>query len=124
MTKQVKPDIFAEAAKKALEKTPPIKRDTHKPVAVLKPMEKVSLPGDANTEEAWAQLKESMMGVHAERFDMILGQLTGREFIKVYLTALEFFKPKIVRSDGKEKEERDRRVEVVIKRKPEKKKTA
>jgi hypothetical protein len=45
----------------------------------------------------WYALKDSIVDLHAERFNKILGSLEGKEFCDVYLKVLEYFKPKISR---------------------------
>ena len=75
----------------------------------------------SNTEDQkanWEALKEAMEGAYSERFMQIMDDLAvskPKEFIRVYLKALEHFKPKLIRTDGRSLEERDNKIEIIIK---------
>ena len=67
----------------------------------------------------WAELTEAMGNEHAERFNLIVeGLATTKplEYVRVYLKALEFFQPKLVRTDGSEGVVKDNEIVVIIKR--------
>ena len=75
----------------------------------------------SNTDEQkanWEALKDAMEGAYADRFMQILDDLAvskPKEFIRVYLKALEHFKPKLIRTDGRNLEDRDKKIEIIIK---------
>lgn len=107
-------DVFAEAAWEVLEDTNiseegiipinvPLKGHIKDPKNSGILTRKVVL-GLANlTEEqkrGWDDLTAAMTTKHAERFNAILNKLPPKEFVRVYLRALEYFKPKITRQDG------------------------
>jgi hypothetical protein len=49
--------------------------------------------------EQWELLGESIANQHTEKFNSILDKLEGREFINAYLQTLEYFKPKLQRTE-------------------------
>ena len=60
-------------------------------------------------------LKHNLQTKHAAKFDRILSTLPDRDFIRVYLKALEFVKPKITRveNDGPKEEEKSMNILIV-----------
>jgi len=61
----------------------------------------LSMRNDSVAKKAvWDELTEAMTGVHAQRFNDTLTALPDREFIRVYLKALEYFMPKVTRREG------------------------
>jgi hypothetical protein len=82
----------------------------------------ISLPLRNTTMEQkknWAELSEAMSEEHAERFNTILDDLSRSkplEFVRVYLKALEFFQPKLIRTDGSEGIIKDNEIHITIKR--------
>jgi len=71
---------------------------------------------DKKPVKNWADLKEAMDGELAEKFYMIISKLPPAQFLSNYLKALEFFKPKVIRTDGNEGKKRDNKVKVLIKK--------
>lgn len=67
-----------------------------------------------NTTIHWSKLKEDIEGDHAERFNKELALLKGREFINMYLKALEFVKPKINRVEYITKNEETKSMKITI----------
>ena len=49
----------------------------------------------------WDALGESIMNEHTERFNAMLAKLDEKEFGEMYLKVLEYFKPKLSRSEVK-----------------------
>lgn len=49
----------------------------------------------------WDALGESIMNEHTERFNAMLAGLEEKEFGEMYLKVLEYFKPKLSRSEVK-----------------------
>lgn len=47
----------------------------------------------------WNDLKEWMIEGGAEKFKVEMNKLEGKEFIQAYTNILEFFKPKLARTD-------------------------
>ena len=48
--------------------------------------------------EEQEKLKDSVLSVHCERFNNILEDLEGKDFLKVYLKVLQYFKPRMQHS--------------------------
>jgi hypothetical protein len=71
---------------------------------------------DKQTRKNFAELKEAVDNEHAERFNRLLHSLPDREFVRVYLKTLEFFKPKVVRQLGDGGEKKDTTINILIKR--------
>ena len=110
-------DIFEQAAQETLNdsssgmeeiivlpqpnKKPPV-IDEIKDLSVIND-KNINLPMSNSTPEKkknWDELATAMKGRHAKRFNEVLDMLPPKEFVRVYLKALEFFKPKIVRQEG------------------------
>jgi len=53
----------------------------------------------------WDVVSDKMTGEYAERFMSEMDALSGREFIRVYTKMIEYFKPKVIRVEAKEREE-------------------
>jgi hypothetical protein len=66
--------------------------------------------------KTFEDLKIAMDEEHAERFNKILSILPDREFVRVYLKTLEFFKPKVIRQMGDQERGDDTTINVIIKR--------
>ena len=69
--------------------------------------------------ENWEDLVGSIKGCHADKFNEILFALSTTkplEFARLYLKALEFVAPKLVRTDGSEGVIKDNEITVIIKR--------
>ena len=49
--------------------------------------------------EQWEALSDSIQKVHTERFNMVLAQMDDEAFARTYLQILEYFKPKLQRSE-------------------------
>ena len=47
----------------------------------------------------WEQLGTDITGIHLNRFNDVLTSLDDAEFAKVYLQVLEYFKPKLQRTE-------------------------
>lgn len=110
INKKPKFDIFKEASNAVIKKT-------------IIPQELVlgenALPDVKNTPavgETFADLEKSMDTVHAKKFNLLLHTLPDREFVRVYLKALEYFKPKIVREIGGGKDTGDTTINIQINR--------
>lgn len=82
-------DVFEESAKEVLDMTnstvvaPTIPQDN------VTPGPKTMTPLQAKN---WSEINEAMNTYHTERFNRVLQQLPDREFARVYLKALPFFK--------------------------------
>ena len=82
----------------------------------------INFPMRNTTEEQkdnWEALTRSIKGHHAERFNDILNELSVSkplEFLRVYLKALEFVAPKLIRTDGSEAEIKDNEIVITIKK--------
>lgn len=62
----------------------------------------------------WDKVAEKMNGEYADRFIKEMDALPGREFIRVYTKMIEYFRPKIVRVEGKPIEEQDNVIRIEI----------
>ena len=62
----------------------------------------------------WDLVSEKMTGEYAERFMSEMDALSGREFIRVYTKMIEYFKPKVIRVEAKEREEEDNIIRIEI----------
>lgn len=49
----------------------------------------------------WNELKDSIVTIHAERFNSILATLEDEKFIDSYVKILEYFQPKLARTESK-----------------------
>lgn len=49
----------------------------------------------------WELLGEAIVNKHTERFNRVLGELEDTDFMDQYLKVLEYFKPKLNRSELK-----------------------
>lgn len=106
-------DIFQEAADIAISKTVTIKEMSVEERLITQ----TNLPQlDPVAAKTWEDLKKNMSGVHAERFNRVLQELPDREFMRVYIKAIEFFKPKITRIGGTPPVKKDTTINVVIKK--------
>lgn len=62
----------------------------------------------------WDIVSDKMTGEYAERFMQEMDALSGREFIRVYTKMIEYFKPKVIRVEAKEREEEDNIIRIEI----------
>jgi hypothetical protein len=76
--------------------------------------ENVTLPIPHKARKTFNALKKGFEAEHAERFNQVLHSLPDREFVRVYLRALEFFKPKITREVGKRPPAKDNTINIQI----------
>lgn len=108
-------DIFQEGAKESasmkLLKNVEFK-EVPKPAAKELPIDYMKGVSVKN----WKGLSTKMINEYAERMDQIMETLPPRDFIKVYLQMLEYAVPKITRTVGGNIDEKDNRIEVVIKK--------
>lgn len=72
------------------------------------------LPAPIVKVKTWSQMKKAMDNEHAEKFNSILSQLPDREFVRVYLKAMEFFKPKVIRVAGDRGDKVDKTINIQI----------
>ncbi len=66
------------------------------------------------SKDSWARLQAKMEGDFSERFIVEMDALPAREFVRVYMKMLEYFKPKIVRVEKDEVEEDDNIIRIEI----------
>ena len=94
-------DVFEEATKETLKT---VKETVERSITFTvkdDPTEVIiEEEGKKDLKKAWDTLKEDLDGKHAKRFNDVLSKLPDREFIRVYLKALDFAKPKVVREKG------------------------
>ena len=64
----------------------------------------------------WDDLAVAMKTRHAGTFNQILENLPPREFVRVYLKALEYFMPKIIRQEGEGSREERSQINIQINR--------
>src|SRR5210317_52920 len=113
-TEIVKDNIFDEAVQ--------ISEITVRRTTTVKPKDaniteaNIHLPTDKKTRTTFDELKDAVENEHAERFNNVLHTLPDREFVRVYLKTLEFFKPKVVRQLGDQEKEKDTTINILIKR--------
>ena len=62
----------------------------------------------------WDIVSDKMTGEYAERFMQEMDALSGREFIRVYTKMIEYFKPKVIRVEAKEREDEDNIIRIEI----------
>lgn len=79
-------------------------------------IQNVAKPTIPIKRKTWKELKIGMDNEHAERFNNILTELPDREFVRVYLKALEFVKPKIIRTTGERNTKGDTTINIQINR--------
>lgn len=96
-------DVFAEALQESIIVMP--QKGTG---------DDVSLPAVKRTRKNWSELKIAIDNEHAHRFNDILNNLPDREFTRIYLKALEFFKPKVIRQAGARGEVIDQTINIQI----------
>jgi len=103
-------DVFGAAAKDSIIKSKGTKTvvgdrikvsDTknHKPPRKRRTNAEIAKKGEMLIKQ-WDSLKNDVVGSHSERFNAILDSLTDKEFVKVYLNILEYFKPKVTRVES------------------------
>ena len=97
MTEQEKKedDIFLQAAAEALGdliEGNTTNEDIIKHEEKIKAISKIT---DLNLPmRKWEELKESILGIHTKKFDLILEKLPDREFVRVYMKMIEYYIPK------------------------------
>lgn len=105
----MKEDVFVESAKNAEEKSNlDLVKDMSKSKVVDMPKDKLTDENidlqlnniTENHKKNWGQLRDAMETIHAKRFNQIMFTLPDREFVRVYLKSLEYFKPKVGRVDA------------------------
>lgn len=106
MGKDEAKDVFEDAAKDHIKKATKLIEDEavelYETEEVLdQSIETATTLTINNVGIHWSKLKEDLEGVHAERFNKELTALSGREFVRLYLKALEFSKPKVTRVEAK-----------------------
>ena len=101
-------DIFVQAAEQSINiRTLTIKEENITGA-------NITLPTTYVTRKNWKELKIAIDTEHAERFNRILHELPDREFARVYLKSLEFFKPKVIRQAGGEIKQTDQTINIQI----------
>jgi hypothetical protein len=102
-------DIFEQAASIVLKKEiQTIEVKPEKKNNEIVPHEKTQ------NVKTWNQLTKAINTNHAQRFNQILEKLPDREFVRVYLKGLEFFKPKIIRQTGQKPNTGDNTINIQI----------
>lgn len=104
-------DVFEEASLQTMKTTRSI---TLKEETITD--SNLTLPTNKKVRKTWTQLKKAIDTEHAERFNNILNTLPDREFARVYLKSLEFFKPKVIRQSGDKQQLPDNTIQITIKR--------
>ena len=102
-------DIFEEAASIVLKKeiqTIELKSE--------KQNNEIVVPKKEANVKTWSELTKAINTNHAQRFNEILEKLPDREFVRVYLKGLEFFKPKIIRQTGQKANTGDNTINIQI----------
>lgn len=113
MEESNKDDIFKEAARMTVnDGVRHIKSITLKEETITN--SNVNLPTNPKVRKTWAELKKAIDKEHAERFNNILNSLPDREFARVYLKSLEFFKPKVIRQTGDKEIAKDTTINIQI----------
>lgn len=51
--------------------------------------------GKAKRSEEWLLLRDAILNKHTKKFNKILAGLEGKEFLKIYLEILKYFKPRL-----------------------------
>jgi len=93
-----KEDIFEQAANQFINsslndnKMKIVKKDEQLKIAE----ERTEVPVDA----AWKRVEKAINGKFADRFIEVMDNLPDKDFMRIYLKALEFFKPKVVRQEA------------------------
>jgi len=61
--------------------------------------------GKTKKTKQWEELAESIVTIHAERFNKVLTDLPDEDFVKIYKDILNYFKPKMqhVTQEGEQK---------------------
>lgn len=101
-------NLFIEAASESIPITKN-KEEVFRETQILK----AELIVEENKNK-WDLVSEKMTGEYAERFMSEMDALSGREFIRVYTKMIEYFKPKVIRVEAKEKEEEDNVIRIEI----------
>jgi len=104
-------DIFQEASKSPVKKTIITLDD-----ADVITESNILVKYDKTTRKTFNELKTAVDNEHAERFNDLLHSLPDREFVRVYLKVLEFFKPKVIRQLGDGDPTKDTDITITIKR--------
>ena len=108
--KKIKMDVFKEAAienaANKIVEDDVIVKETQLDLAMKK--------AENTTDGQWEKLKGCIEDEFAERFMNELRGMGGRDFVRNYLNVLEYFKPKITRTEGNRIEEEDNTIHVHV----------
>lgn len=102
-------DVFESALAESIQALPTI---INQEVNITQ--NNVGLPVTPKTRKTWKELKVAIDNEHAHRFNNVLNDLPDREFVRVYLKALEFFKPKVIRQGGGQGEVIDQTINIQV----------
>lgn len=69
---------------------------------------------ESNKDTQWESLRECISGEFAERFMLELRAMGGKDFVRNYLQVLEYFKPKITRTEQVDGDEEDSIIHVHV----------
>jgi len=110
MEKDKKPlDVFESALAESIQAIPTI---VNQEVNITQ--NNIGLPVTPKVRKNWKELKVAIDEEHAVRFNNVLNDLPDREFVRVYLKALEFFKPKVIRAGGGQGEVIDQTITIQV----------
>jgi hypothetical protein len=106
--------VFEEAAEEALKKN--LEQDENNESKELEIRNKaMAMYISENPGKEFQKLKEAIEGPFAEKFMNIMNTLPDRDFMRYYLKALEYFKPKVTRVEPNSGgDEEDRVIQVNI----------
>ena len=106
-------DIFKEAAKQSMKNIE--KEKTSVEIIEQKSQEEIAEERTENPiDSQWLKVEKAMTGTLAERFLNVMETLPDRDFMRIYLKTLEYFKPKIIREEREKNEDRDLTINVNI----------
>ena len=113
-------DIFRKAAESSIKKALVKEVEEVKAITTITEDKLQELKGKANDimEEhvsRWDEFGKKMDGTYLERFMTEMETLSGREFIRTYLKAAEFFKPKVTRRESEVEIVEDNTLTIVVK---------
>lgn len=111
--KPKKSDIFLEAAAQVVKQTKSVTMELKEEIITE---QNINLPSTKKTRKTFKDLKKAMDNEHAKRFNAILIELPDREFVRTYLKALEFFKPKVIRQLGGKENTKTQTINIQINR--------
>jgi len=110
-------DIFKQAAEKSMEKL--IKNKDELPDAnkKLNELTQANLAVDRTEnplDSSWLRIEKAMTGDLADRFLKVMETMPDKEFVRVYLKSLEYFKPKIIREERNKEEDKNLTIDVTV----------